>query len=284
MLGLPSAGNRNYFASKRRFMSATLQVSTGSDLQKAINAYRKKNKGRLDERALAMLRRLALSAVSAQAFARLNLTEPDEHHFFLTVCVFAEQLARRYPEFLRAEKKMASDLPKLEKAVGDLYSFVNSEAFLTADDDLLSETVASSLFYVNRVAIFDGLKSISMMIEERRKTIERLALLYQGSRKSHQVNAPIIVATRYFAAAVQILTGKAHQKSVVRLVPVVLGKAGIGVDRSVIHGLRAPASKTDAQRKRLIALVAKLEDLRLHEVLHELGKTSRRAVFIRGPS
>lgn len=69
-------------------------------LRAAVEAYRIEHKGKLDQHALAVLRRLTKSSYAADAFKSLKLKDCRVAERILTACIEAEQLARTFSTWL----------------------------------------------------------------------------------------------------------------------------------------------------------------------------------------
>jgi hypothetical protein len=234
-------------------MGFSSRQARSARLREAINVYRAEQRDRLDTHAGALLDRLTAEGGAGDAFLRLKLRDAQKEANFLSLCILVEQLARRFQTLIKDEHKALKRLIKLDKCVTELRSFVWEQAFLPPTYDLLTETAATRLPGIDRLAILNALDKISALMAARRQIAERATWSLGATRKKHYKSASTIIALRHLVTGVQLLTGRAHHTVIRQLAPLIVGRALL--DETVTYALRTPP------HKQLVAYVWRVTNL-----------------------
>jgi hypothetical protein len=234
-------------------MSSRHITQAAVTLPKAVEAYRAEAEhyGKLDKCALELLGRLASSDEAAEAFGRLKLKDGRERKF-LTTCILAAELARKFPKRISSEQEMPAQLRQLDKAVGDLRLFVGNQMTRFSDflvpqipqtdlpDLLPSWGLCRTIDLPEEFgAMMHGLNLIAEVIKKRQRIGEVVMAEWRVTRKKHHEDAGNIAAIGYLKDETRALTGKPHKRELTTLAPVILGKVNLSKD-SVTYALRAP--------------------------------------------
>jgi len=208
-------------------------------LRDAINAYRTAHKDSLDQAALDLLDRVAVSSDAAKAFKRLKLKRQYNDAEILTTCTQADQLARTLRQRItKAEKTLGlAQVERLDRAVATLRAFVDelvAEEKETPAFDLLSAGIPAD----NIGAMNSGLYFIARRINEDRRVAKEAVLRLGATQKKGATNAvaPENAAIGWLAEGVRRVTGKPHLAAVRDLAQVML-QTDLSEDR-VCHAAR----------------------------------------------
>jgi hypothetical protein len=109
-------------------MAISSRRAGAAHLREAIEAYRAKQKDKLDKPALELLARLADSPQVGTAFEALKLNGRSAEENILLAFIATEQLVRTFPARLAQAKEVLARLKRLERDLATLRRYVDEIA------------------------------------------------------------------------------------------------------------------------------------------------------------
>jgi hypothetical protein len=187
----------------------------------AVKNYQIAQKNDLDRHARDLLARLARDRLACDAIKQLQLDEIATARF-LETCVQAEQAHRTFGERIKLEQEMLADgLQRLRQCAAKLTNFVEQITKPPAETDRLSSEIVCS---VHQRALLKHAFAIINDLIEAREHVARGTLLRLGFTRDHYIaKAAENAAIGTLAQGVRLITGKAHQPEIAKLVKIILG-------------------------------------------------------------
>jgi hypothetical protein len=179
-----------------------------------------------DEHGRRVLNRIAADCRAHDALNAIAKTS-DKIWKLISLCMYAELLARKFPKLLAEERGMVERLRRHQQSVEDLRQFLD-QAIRWHEDPIVDWLAIPEQ---ESAAYRDALTGIAALIELRQRTAEETVLRLGATRKSTSKSAAETAAIGWLADWVVHLTGKPFAQQVAFLAEVALDIGEVSEDR-----------------------------------------------------
>jgi hypothetical protein len=179
-----------------------------------------------DEHGRRVLNRIGADPRAHEALNASGKTR-DKIWKLISLCIYAELVAREFPKLLTEERGMVERLDRHQRSVEDLKQFLDQAVMWRKNPIVDWLAIPEQENVANR----DALNRIAALTDLRRRTVDDVVLRLGATRKSASKSAAETAAIGWLADWVAHLTGKPFAQQVAILAEVALDIGEVSEDR-----------------------------------------------------